>query len=169
MSSSYRRLRYESRRPGPLHVGPPLGEYGVNRYNVAISRARDRLFLVTSFTADQLPESGSRQRRDQRARHSTGFPAPRGEHRRTAERSAAGLRQDDQSTPLMTRSRSFRPIVTPAMDVCAAYILGPGGLPALTSRRAIHQAKTLAQRTDGMLHGPQSGTAGRRCVCSHRA
>jgi very-short-patch-repair endonuclease len=39
--------------------GPLLGEYGVNRLNVAISRARSRMTLLTSFTADQLREEGS--------------------------------------------------------------------------------------------------------------
>ncbi len=39
--------------------GPLLGTYGVNRLNVAISRARARMTLVTSFTADQLVEGGS--------------------------------------------------------------------------------------------------------------
>jgi very-short-patch-repair endonuclease len=39
--------------------GPLLGEYGVNRLNVAISRARSRMTVVTSFAAEQLPETGN--------------------------------------------------------------------------------------------------------------
>jgi very-short-patch-repair endonuclease/RecA/RadA recombinase len=52
---------YGTSRDGRLRYmwGPLLGEYGVNRLNVAISRARAQLTLVTSFTADQLTDSGS--------------------------------------------------------------------------------------------------------------
>jgi very-short-patch-repair endonuclease len=39
--------------------GPLLGTYGVNRLNVAISRARTKMTLLTSFTADQLQEGGN--------------------------------------------------------------------------------------------------------------
>ena len=52
---------YGTSRDGRLRYmwGPLLGEYGINRLNVAISRARAQLTLVTSFTADQLTETGS--------------------------------------------------------------------------------------------------------------
>lgn len=39
--------------------GPLLGDYGANRLNVAISRARAQMTLLTSFTADQLREGGT--------------------------------------------------------------------------------------------------------------
>ena len=39
--------------------GPLLGEYGVNRLNVAISRARNRMTVVTSFSPEQLPEGAN--------------------------------------------------------------------------------------------------------------
>ena len=53
---------YGTSRDGRLRYiwGPLLGEYGVNRLNVAISRSRTHMTLVTSFTAAQLPETGSR-------------------------------------------------------------------------------------------------------------
>jgi very-short-patch-repair endonuclease len=53
---------YGTSRDGRLRYiwGPLLGEYGINRLNVAISRSRTHMTLVTSFTAAQLPETGSR-------------------------------------------------------------------------------------------------------------
>jgi hypothetical protein len=73
---------YGTSRDGRLrHMwGPLLGEYGVNRLNVAISRARAHLTLVTSFTADQLPENGSSAAGYQLMRAFVAFAASGGAH-----------------------------------------------------------------------------------------
>lgn len=51
---------YGPSRDGQMRYqwGPLFGEYGINRVNVAISRARASMTLVTSFTADMLPDRG---------------------------------------------------------------------------------------------------------------
>jgi hypothetical protein len=73
---------YGTSRDGRLRYmwGPLLGEYGVNRLNVAISRARAHLTLVTSFTADQLPENGSSAAGYQLMRAFVAFAASGGAH-----------------------------------------------------------------------------------------
>lgn len=60
--------------------GPLLGEYGINRLNVAISRARAQLTLVTSFTADQLADTGSAAPGYQLMRAFVAFVASGGTH-----------------------------------------------------------------------------------------
>ncbi len=60
--------------------GPLLGEYGVNRLNVAISRARSRMTVVTSFSPEQLPAGANASPGYQLLRRFVLFAAGRSDH-----------------------------------------------------------------------------------------
>lgn len=72
---------YGPSRDGQMRYqwGPLFGEYGVNRVNVAISRARQQMTLVSSFSADMLPDKGDSFPGYQLVRSFTRFASTSGE------------------------------------------------------------------------------------------
>jgi very-short-patch-repair endonuclease len=124
--------------------GPLLGEYGVNRLNVAISRARSRMTVVTSFAAEQLPETGNASAGYQLLRQFVLFAA------------APGARDaDEPGTPALDPFERdvYERLVDAGLQVDARYGVAGYRLDFAVRHPEDPSRHVLAVETDGAAYG----------------